>query len=490
MIKRMKNTPEWCAPTLLMDTKHNPWPDDKTLDIVEEGAKVAFVDEGHQYYLQDNKRAYPDWIISCSKLTNYWNETIKVLACGDFENSNVVKQVHECMERNNYFRPSKPITEIDLNSEEAPQAHFIRDMLSLYLNTFLKWRDTIPNFNERQKRLDTLVPSQCDKTFKNHLRHAVIRDLENWLLENDVPSIVTTDDDYIDILRYLKSPKVGFECITATSKSGKSLKEYLSQECEKYGPKPPITLPEMSKAAMLLAANAGTSAHKYIELKITGNTEEKLPELREVEDYESIEAMMEYLEKKNIKFEPKNIERRVGSLLYKVCGSMDAYRLREDNVGEVWDWKRTQYAQEWLKYATQKYPDDPHHWVIDFSKINFSNSIMGYHIQTAGYHQLETISNPDRVMSNSSFLGAIHPTLDIKFVIFELLLDVKMKKNALPTTKGIGNYKKEDVHYVCEEGMTSLEYIQCLFHHRLEHLKKHYKTEPCIEKDETEYDSS
>jgi hypothetical protein len=468
--------PKWAAPEPLVDTAHNPWPDATGKKIVEEGVKVAFEEEGHQYHLQDGSSAYSDWIISCSGLIRYWGECVKVCACGDANVTDVVVQTKQTLDRYKMQQVPRPKTA----EPEGPHAKFVRAMLSAYLNEFAASNKDGPStYMARQDRLDALVPPECGKKFRNHIRHAVVRDLENWLLESDTPTFTESDDEYMDVLRYLKCPQTGFGHVTAKSKSGRALCEFLETEWVRVGAVSPMTQREMNGAASVLAAGAGTVAHRYIECHLLGIDE--VPELREVEDRESIHAMLTYLNEKNISFEKENLEKRVGSMLYKICGSMDALRKRDDGVYEIWDWKRTQYAKEWMKNATQKHPDDPHHWVCDFSKVNFSDSLMTYHIQMAGYHQVESHSNPDRVLSNSAFLGAIHPSLECGFVILELRLDVKMKPAALPTTKGIGNYTKDGVSYECTEGLTSLEYVKCLMHHRLEHLKRHYRCDPCIQ---------
>ncbi len=476
MAKRQKiDDATWFAPEPIPDTKHNPWPDEQGLELVQDGAKVAFVDEGHQYYLQDGKWAYSEHIISCSSLIKYWNECIKVISCGDAETTNVVVQAKQCMDR---FKMNKCPMPKTMAVPEGPHANLVRKMLSNYLNCFLEWRPSDPpTYVDRQQRLSMHVPPNCGKTFNNHVRHAVMRNLENWLLEREEPSFTKSDTEYIDILRYLKCPEAGYSHVTAVSKSGKSLAEFLQSEVDRLGgPFPPMSAGEMSQAAGILAASAGTLAHRYIECQLLGIKDEH-PELREKEDLDAITAMLSYLDKKGVKFEADFIERRVGSLLYKMCGSMDALRKRDDGVYEIWDWKRTQYVHDWIKSAKQKDPDDPHHWVCDMSSINFSDSLMAYHIQAAGYHQLESHSDPEKVISTSAFLGAIHPSFELKFIVLEMVLDAPMKPKALVATKNIGNYTMDGKAFECKT-MSSLDYVKSLMHHRLGHLKRHYKCEP------------
>lgn len=477
-VPKKHKSDDWVAPEPLPDTEHNPWPDDPSMELVQQGTKVAFVDEGHQYYLQDGKNAYPDHIISCSSLIKYWGECIKVLACGDENTTDVVVQAKQCMDR---FKMSKCPMPKSTTSPEGPHAILVRKMLSNYLNRFLEWKsEEPPSFPDRQLRLAAHVPPGCGKTFNNHIRHAALRDLENWLLERGEPSFTRSDTDYIDILRYLKCPTEGYSHVTAESKSGASLSVFLENEVVRLGgPFPPMSAGEISQAAGILAAGAGTIAHRYIECQLLGIKDEQ-PELREREDLESITAMLSYLDKKGVKFDPECIERRVGSLLYKMCGSMDALRKRPDGVYEIWDWKRTQNVHDWIKNAKQKDEDDPHHWVCDMTSINFSDSLMTYHIQAAGYHQLESHSFPTKVISNSAFLGAFHPSFERGFIILEMILDAPMKQKALAVTKGISRYAKDGEVCECTE-LSSLDYVKSLMHHRLGHLKRHYKCDPMLD---------
>jgi hypothetical protein len=468
----------WCAPTPLWDTTHNPWPEDKLMPIVDKGVKVAFRDEGHQYYLQDGEYAYPDLIISCSKLVKYWDECLKVLNCGDETCIDVAVSVKQKFEQSNTMF-SKPIY-VRPDSQEGSEAKLLRVALTRYFNTFLEWNNNTPTYNQRQSRVDSFIPNKQKESFRNFLRHAVIRDIEVWLMCKDEPSFTSTHGDMIFLLRYLRCPDRGFSDIQATNNAGEHLSAHLALKLETFGPQPVLTQAELKLIDRSMGAFAGTIAHSFIERTIDPSRGE-LPELREREDMVAIKAMLNYLREKDIWFEKENIERRVGSMIYKLSGSMDGIRRCSDDTFEIWDWKRTKEVHEWIKISTRKSADDPYWLICDFEKVNFSTSLMCYFIQAAGYHQLETISNKDRVVRTSAFLGVFHPSLEQGFVIIEMDLSKKMRAGALKTTKGIGNLVDHGGEVVeCTEGMTSIEYVQCLMSHRLRHLEQHFKCKPCL----------
>jgi hypothetical protein len=458
---------QWRAPEPLYDTAHNPWPDEKHMPVVEKGVKVAFRDPGHHYYLQDDEYAYPDWIISCSKLIKYWDECIKVQNCGDENCTDIVVEVKRKFDMANHAF-SKPIY-VKANSQEGADAKLLRATLIRYFNTFIEWKCDSPTYNQRQSRIDSFIPDQQKASFRNFLRHAVLRIFETWLLCIDEPAFATDEGDMIFMLRYLHCPQNGFALIEAQNRNGVLLRSHLQQKLEQFGPQPVLVQAEMKLIDRITAAMAGTTAHAFIERTIDPLRGD-LPELREREDQHAILSMLAYLNERNIRFETDNIERRVGSMVYKLSGSMDGIRRRPDGVFEIWDWKRTKEVHEWLKICTPKTPDDPHWVVCDFSKVSFSSAMMTYFIQAAGYQQLESLSDKNRLVSTSAFLGVFHPSLEQGFVIVEMDLNKKMRPEALKTTKGIGNIEAE-----CIEGMTSIEYVQCLMHHRLRHLERHFK---------------
>jgi len=475
-----KKSQVWVAPAVLQDTDHNPWPEMSDMELVEPGVKIAFVDEGHVYFLQDGKRAYPDLIVTCSRLSKYWATCLKIKSCGDEGYTNIAAAVKMAFDSEGAFR--KDFRPSRLTDAEGPNATFVREMLARHLNSFLASNEEPMSFAKRVSVLEGYVPEGTNKSFRNHLRHVSIKILEMWLLEQGHFLPPGDDVAYLEMLRYLRHPIVGFDHIEATSKINRlPLRMFLEDEWMRLGPLPPMTAGDMFQSSSMAPMMSGTIAHKYIEhCLVPPELGTPLPELRESEDYVSIEKLLGYLKEKNIRFLAENIERRVGSMVYKIGGSIDAIRIREeDGVREIWDWKRTQSVHDWMGISTRKYPGDDHWWVCDFSKVNFSDGLMTYFIQAAAYRQLEMMNHPDRVYSTSAFLGAFHPSLDTGFIILELNLDARMKESAISTTKNISDYVDEaGVLVKCNRSISAIEYVQCLMHHRLKHLAIHFNTSP------------
>lgn len=470
----------WCAPTPLEDPPGdiNPWPDKNRVPL-KSNQKIAFIDEGHLYFIQDRQWAYPDYIISCSKLISYWDTYIKVMSCGDAKDVNPIVQISDALARANRSKSAKLVPKRP--DYEGPNVTLIRQMLTTYINTFLEWNVSDPDFNTRAAQLAKCISADTDKSFPHHVQHRTLRLIEVWLL-GDIAD-VHRGAEWTSMLRYIRCPVGGFTNISASCVGGNSLSEFLSAEWEGINgqtPLLPMCAEEASRVPFEIPCMAGTIAHAYLERSFDPSRG-PLPVLHEREDVDCLTALLAYLAKNGVTFKPDNIERRVGSRLYKFCGTMDGFREREDGTFEVWDWKRSSKVNTWLDVCTRPFADDPHYLRVDFSKVGFSSNLMTYFIQAAGYRQLELLTNPYKKISTSAFLGVFHPTLEMKFAIVELQLDVKMQKRALNTSKGIGNYMLPNGDLVeCASGMTAIEYVQCFLHHRLQHLKKHFGCDPIL----------
>lgn len=465
----------WVAPEPFYDTKENPWPDTTRVPLLDNN-KVAFIDEGHQYFLQDGQWAYPDYIVSGSKITAYWDTYKKVECCGSYEDIDPVAQVYALMTAaNGSYR--RPITAAAM-SIEGPKVQQIRSMIVSYINTFLDWGVADPSFTERAARLNSCAPDGA--SFPHHVRHRAMRAIEMWLLGEPFEAPA----GWADLLRYIRCSTLEFSSVAAVGRNGCKLDELLASEWSRLNSGEeqlaPMCSTEASRLPFVVPSMAGSTAHKYME-HLLDPSRGILPELHEREDEECILEMFAYLRKKGITFDQGDIERRVGSLLYKFCGSMDGYRKVPGGEDEIWDWKRSSQVENWISLCNQPDPEDSHWLVMDFPRVTFTHALMKNSLQGASYRQLSMLSDSELKVRETAFLGVVHPSLARKFVIIAMPLNVKMQASALKTSKGIGNWTtKTGEVMTCDNGLTAIEYVKCFLHHRLEHLKRHFKCEPVL----------
>lgn len=481
----------WTPPCPIRDPPGNinPWPDVTWVPKLST-EPVAFIDSGHQYFLQDDKRAYPNYIISGSKMIKYWEAYIKIQACGSIEETDPISQVEVILAQENSKRNQEAWAKrhkLDDDGDrpvidEGAVVPAIREMFTRYINEFTAWGGSGEvTFAQRAAKLKECSPT--GEGFPHHTNHRALKVCEEWILAacDAKPSPDTKHDEgWMDFLRYMCHPSDMFSRVTAKcANGGGPISTFLEFEWNRCGRPAGVSAKEANIVKFNIPTMAGVIAHRYIE-RVMDPTRGSLPELHESEDVGCLSLMFDYLKMKGISFAPENIEKRVGSKLYKFCGTMDAFRERPDGKFEVWDWKRSSYAGSWLDSCTQLDPEDPHWFVVDTSKVAFSSSLMTYFLQAAAYRQLEIITNPHHDVSTSAFLGVFHPTLDRKFIVVEMRLDEKMQPRALTTSKGITTYVDAETgdEMECIDGATPIEYVQCFMYHRLEHLKRHFKCEP------------
>lgn len=477
---------KWTPPAPMRDPPGNinPWPDDIWVPRIS-GDAVAFIDEGHQYFLQDDHRAYPCHIISGSKMIKYWEAYVKVQSCGCIEETDPIVQVGRVLAQDNINRQQDTWTKRHKISDEIDEGDIvpvIREMFTTYINEFASYGILDMSFSQRAAKLQQCSP--VGDSFPHHTKHRALRVCEEWILapcDNKPTPDIKHDEGWTDFLRYLCHPSNRFSSVKAMCiHSKKPLSEFLEQEWIRCGSPAGVSKQEANIVKYNVPTMAGVTAHRYIEC-LMNPARGTPPELYEHEDSGCLTLMFDYLKQKKIEFSPENIEKRVGSKLYKFCGTMDAFRKRPDNgIFEVWDWKRSSHAGSWLDICTQPDPDDMHWVVVDTSKVTFSSALMTYFLQASAYRQLEMLSHPENVVSTSAFLGVFHPNLDRKFVIVEMHLDEKMQSRALVTSKGITTYidSKTGEEVECTDGATPIQYVECFMYHRLEHLKRHFKCEP------------
>lgn len=476
----------WTPPVPIRDPpgNANPWPDKVWVPRLSADV-VAFIDEGHQYFLQDDHRAYPCHIISGSKMVKYWEAYVKIQQCGCVEETDPIVQVGRILAQDNFSRQHEAWVKRHKSDggdvDEGDVVPVIREMFTRYVNGFASWGTPETTFAQRAAKLQECSPTGA--AFPHHTKHRALKVCEEWIvapLDQKPQPEARHDEGWTDFLRYLCHPTDMFSGVTAAClHGGGPLAAFLEQEWHRCGRPAAVSAKEANIVKFNVPTTAGVAAHRYIEC-VMDPARGVLPELHEHEDAGCLALMFAYLKNKGIAFSPENIEKRVGSKLYKFCGTMDAFRERPDGTFEVWDWKRSSHAGTWLGICTQPDPEDPHWVVVDTPKVTFSSALMTYFLQAASYRQLELLTNPHRTVSTSAFLGVFHPNLDRKFVVVEMRLGEKLQARALTTSKGITTYVDEETgqEVDCVDGVTPIEYVQCFMHHRLQHLKRHFKCEP------------
>jgi hypothetical protein len=458
----------WKAAPTRREPKLNPWPGDTCEQIRERGTKVAFFDYEeateyeHVYYLQDAFGAYPDFIISGSKLSDYWREVCKV------PTGEPVLLVASAA-----IGTSKRNTSTYVAILEGPDVRHVRDTLTSHLNTFLHEVNRPIGFRERALRFKG--------KYVQHVRHCVFQHWEDWLMGLTEPDLirgvdikdVDDEEEMALILRFLYCPQLGFEGISATRPDGQLLRDALQREKEyleaKSGPFLLISQGELKRIPHTIPQQSGVRLHKYIEHRLNpalgpGLTLREHGGMREQEDYDQVEAALRFFETNRISFLPENLERRMGSLLYKICGSLDAMELCADGTWRIWDWKRTPAGAKWAKNELLRARGQNVN-----ASYAFSDGYIGYSLQAAAYRKLQLLEDPTKVIQTSSMLMVFCP-LEESFLPVELNLAEPMSEAALKTMRGIADRAGE----ICVTPLSPIDYIEALFEKRLEHLCEYF----------------
>lgn len=483
-VKQYPPCEKWKSLSLIRDPKWNPWPENNSLHVRIPNQKVAFFDfeeatkSSHKYYLQTQNCAYEDWIISCSKITTYWDSYVKVANNFDPDLTDILVETTSILQRSNWSR-EYPLKRREYLEEEDERVVHIRIMLTKYLNEFSTITETPVHYNTRATLFDYYITGP--KKYPHHIRHCVFQNLELWL-RNTPLNVFNTEQDYANILRYLKCPRRGFDMIQATQEqTGIKLADFLNAEWERLSQTKlyvmdPITKYDMSKSSEI-PQNAGTIAHKFIENKLLGV--DALPELHEFEDYSQINNLLAQIDEMGCVFHPENIERTVGLLVYKLCGTMDGLCLNPDGTYSIWDWKRSAVIAKCIQNLTP-IKEGSRIYRCDMESISFSNALMKYHIQTAAYRQAEHLNDPTKRITTLAYLGVIHPSLD-DYAIIIMDLNARMRPDVKTACKGITRLIVNQEIIEFPPNPTPIEYIHVFLHQRYQHLKQHFKCEANVE---------
>lgn len=528
-----KCLPKRWEPILLNEPLKNPWREYGDTCLPPNGTdKVLFREEGHKYVLQDEDGAYPDYLISGTKLITYWDTIVKIKqTLGN--HVDLLVEAHKLMALEDDNRRNKE-RELKRPEMEGPSASTIRTMLINHLNRFDKVK--VPSFAERSKsfsiilqeefqngiperilriiqeekediqlvselsrwyefpfrdlktltkikhpKIKSLGLSKPVKEYTQHIRQRVFLKLESWLMSK-VESITPEPEfehDMALILRYLNHPIHGFSTIYVCNEHGRCLSEELEREYKRLlslGMKVdwPVSEEEIRAVPFYIPNTSGTLLHAHMERTLKGiENEDPLPKMRELEDELHTQAFLKWARENNLNFPPGLIEKRLGSYLYKITGSVDAICLCQDGEYQIFDWKRTANSIEWDDAKASLKLNDSEN-----SAYAFSSDIMKYSIQMSVYRKLLQMDFDSKgiqaKVKDEAILVVFHP-INESFKMVTLKLDMPMSSSSLKTTKGIADRVLPNGQVLaCEDPLSPIDYVNAGFEKRLEHLKMHF----------------
>ena len=505
----------------------NPWQNDTCVPLKEQNSRVVFYDvdpetkKQHVYYLQDKKAAYPDFIVSSTKLSGYH---AKVCDLSDIMSGKSTKDVKKYIVDANknpvpldspavdvlgsawnmLYSESAISVPLDEKKTYEPRALLtegkavpgMRTVLTNYLTDLPKRNWTsLPTFPARAKLFREYF-AQNEKVAKcpiQCIQHCVFKHLETWMIFGDDTSKYTPFDaivrdgelnkeqaEMMYILRILGTKtalgSLGFERFRCVNVSGDLLSNYLSEifEALKVELRGNLIISDRDFSFHNDATVWGTNLHAYMEQRLKGEPTD-VSTLREPEDLEQAEALLKYFKDNNIVFEPKNVELSIGSLLYKVCGSIDALQTITHSDGSIeyviWDWKRTVAMMIQNKETGEI---DPFR-IEPGQRFSFSSDYSGYCIQMCIYRKLLLIEHPDWNISTVGHLGVMHP---LQQTYQEILIDMErfMDDRSVATCKGVTDRISADGMFIetYTKPLNALQFVDATFEKRLEHLERHF----------------
>ena len=464
----------WATPTpqewvpkgpLPTEPATNPWRPygDTCLARTNEIGKVVYEEVGHRYALQDADGAYPDFIISGSGLVKYW-EVVCALDPFYAENPLVVatRTLRDAQDRRNGADVTSSCTSV-----EGPMVAEVRQMLTEYLNKFVESWDRHPTFIERTADFIKCTPHKRKTNYTQHVRHRVIKRLEAWLLGEPWELPERYDADLVMIMRYLHDGS--FDHVTAARSDGAKLADLLLVERLRLLEQGHTALvcsvskAELASVPQTIPSRWGTVLHQHIERRLDPALGEP-PEMREEEDHVQVEAFLKYLADSGMKVVA--IEMRVGSLLYKICGSLDLLVQLPDGRFMIIDHKRVPTGEEWAAMV-KKYGAGAN------AQVSFSDEFTKYSIQMAAYRKLLKLDYPHLDVVPEGLLSVFSPRAT-NFFMVPLQLEAPFRADTIPTTKGIADRWVNGERVVCKSPLSPTTFIEAFFEKRLEHLQAHF----------------